>query len=136
MKIYTWNIPKCSYWCVILITWTKDLSPYIDAWLFVSSKVNRIQIGAFSPVYIFRSDRLDTLVLFSSIHWMYEKRHCTVIWNVQEASAARTKLVLYVPFCKCVSPDVRHSSSFAAGSLSVRNSGYYIPMHCHSPVGK
>ena len=33
----------------------------------VSSKVNRTQIGAFSLVYIFRSDRLDTLLLFHSV---------------------------------------------------------------------
>ena len=33
----------------------------------VPSKVNRTQIEAFSLVYIFRSDRLDTLVLFHSV---------------------------------------------------------------------
>ena len=36
----------------------KDLSPYMAVWLLklLPSKVNRTQIGAFSLVYIFRSD--------------------------------------------------------------------------------
>ena len=33
----------------------------------VPSKVNRTQIGAISLVHMFRSDRLDTLVLFHSV---------------------------------------------------------------------
>jgi len=65
-----------------------------------------------SHLYIyFRSYRLDTLVLFHSVLWMYETWSNRVIWNIQEASAAGTKVVLYVPFFKCVSPEVMHSSA-------------------------
>ena len=90
---------------------------------WVNSKVNRTQIGAFSLVYIFRSDHLDKLVLFNSAFWMYETVSCTVISNVQEASTAGTKLMLYIPFFECVSQDVQHSSALAVGGLSER--GYY-----------
>jgi len=79
-------------------TW-KDLSPYI----------------AFSLVYTLRSDRLDTMVLFHLVLSMRETGFCVLIWNVQEASAAGTKLVLDVPFCECVSPDVQHHSVLAVG---------------------
>ena len=90
--------------------------------------VNRIQIGAFSLVYIFRSNHLDAVVLFLSIHWMYERGSYRVIWNVQDASATGTKLVLYVPVFEWVSSDVQHNFALARG--------YYITMHCHSPAGK
>ena len=76
----------------------KDLSPYIAVWLLDTLKSEYAQIGAFSLVYMFRLERIDTVVLFMSVLWMYETRSGTVIWNVLEASAAGTKLVLYAPF--------------------------------------
>jgi len=86
------NISTCCKFNVVLGT-------YSTAWelmlrrislctlvyvFFVPSKVNRTWIRAFSLVYIFQSDRLDTVVLLHSIHWMYETGSCTGIWNVQE----------------------------------------------------
>ena len=120
-----------------------DLATYSMAWevmlgkiylgrllcsFLVPLKLNRSHIGAFSLVYTFGSNHLNTVVLFHSVRWMCE----TVIWNIQEAG---TKLVLYVPFCECVSPDVQHSSSLVVGGLS-EIGGCYIAMHCHSPVNK
>ena len=58
-----------------------------------------------------------------------------MICNVQEASAAGTKLVLYVPFCECMSPDMQQSFALPVGSLSERGE-YYITMYSHSPVNK
>jgi len=46
----------------------KDVSQYINVgFLGVHLNVNRTPIGAFSVVYMFRSDRLDTMVLFHSV---------------------------------------------------------------------
>jgi len=101
---------------------------YPQKWIGLRSELSHWYI-------FFLSDRLDTVVLFHSIHCMYETGSCKVIWNVQEASAADTKLVLYVPFCKCVSPDVQHSSALAVGGFS-EIGGYYVTVNSHSPVGK
>jgi len=53
---------------------------------------------AITGIYTFVSDHLDTVVLFQLILWMYETGFYLVIWNIQEASAAGTKLVLYLLF--------------------------------------
>jgi len=63
---------------------------------------------------------------------MNEIGSCIVMYNVQEASAARTKLALFVSFCVCMSPD---SSALAIASL-LEIGIYYITMHCCSPVKK
>jgi len=89
------------------------------------SKVNRTHIGAFSLVYTFGSDHLDTLVLSHSVIWMYETGTCTMIWNVQEASAAVTKLVLYVvtrrvaEFCTHCRQFVRVSETLYNNALTL-----------------
>ena len=69
--------------------------------------MNKTQIAAVSlvHVYTFGSECLDRAVLFQSVLWMCETGSCTMIWNIPLASAAGTELVLYVPSCKCVSPD-------------------------------
>ena len=50
-----------------------------------------------------------------SVIRMCEAGSCRVISNTQEASAAGTKLVLYVPFCHCMSLD---GCALAVGGLS------------------
>ena len=122
------NFTKCFFTCYKfnmiwkfiseLGSWCSErfLSIHCCVTFWYRSKVNSTQIGAFSLVYSFGSDHLDTLVLFHSVLWMCEIGSCTVTWNVQEASEAGTKLVLNVPFC--MSPNVQHSSAFAVGSLS------------------
>ena len=78
---------------------------------------------------------LYTAVLFHSALWMSESGFYTVLWNVYEADAAGTKLVLYFLHCECVLllPDMQHSSALAG--LSERGI-YFITMYCYSAVEK
>ena len=90
-----------SFHCLATDVWS-DLSPYIVIYLLGTFKMSRTQIGALSLVYMFWSDHLHTVGVFLSVVWIYETGSCTVIGNVQTASAAGTKLVLYVPLCECL----------------------------------
>ena len=99
----------------------------------VPSKVNWTQISAFSLVYSFESDRLDTMMLFHSVLCMCETGSCTLTWKVQKAGAAWTQLVLYLPFVSAChqtcSPVV-----YVLCWQFVRERGYYIAGRCHRTV--
>jgi len=87
----------------------------------VPSEVNRTQIGAFSLVYIFPSDRLDTVVLFHSERKkqdLVQRPETGVICSLFRVRVTRRA----AQFC-------------TVGGWSERG-GYYIVMHCHSPAEK
>jgi len=97
---------------------------------FALSKANKTDHSSLTGLY-FWIYHLDIVVLFHSVVWMYETRFCTVIWNVQEPSAAGTKLVLYVPFCVCILAYHSHKSgreTLSCGEQAVSGT-QYINVH-------
>ena len=86
----------------------KDFSPCIAVWVVVASKVNKIQITAFSRVYSFNSDRLDTAFSLSTLN----------MWNrILQSNLKSTenqcrwnKIGIIWFFCECLSPNVHYGT--------------------------
>ena len=113
----------------------KDLSPYYFVWLPGILNIEKdSDRSIFTGIYVtIRSLRYSGALPLKNV--MLETGSSKVIWNIQEASTAARKLMLYVIFFECVRPDVYNHSALAVVGLS-KIGEYYITLHCHSPVSQ